>query len=77
MKLLWKSGNEDVVIQNHRKQQGIETMTMQQGSFDHIRAALLQSKQILPPSMTSFNGWEVGMLQRFDITDLKNPITHP
>jgi HECT-like Ubiquitin-conjugating enzyme (E2)-binding len=71
IKLLWRKGASDLVIQNHRKQAGVETLVLEPSTFENIQSTLLGSKTILPPSMTQFNGWNVGVLSRFDRSDLE------
>ncbi|KAL1603542.1 hypothetical protein SLS60_005130 [Paraconiothyrium brasiliense] len=39
--------------------------------FEELRRGLEESQALIPASARKFQGWEVGLLERFDIGDVK------
>jgi hypothetical protein len=48
----------------------IENVEFPEGLFEELRHVLEESQKVLPPTARKFQGWEVGLLQRFDVGDL-------
>ncbi|KAH7087204.1 HECT-like ubiquitin-conjugating enzyme-binding-domain-containing protein [Paraphoma chrysanthemicola] len=48
----------------------MEDVEFPEGLFEELRHALVDSQKVLPPTARKFQGWEVGLLQRFDVGDL-------
>jgi hypothetical protein len=48
----------------------IENVEFPVGLFEELGHVLEESQKVLPPTARKFQGWEVGLLQRFDVGDL-------
>jgi hypothetical protein len=48
----------------------IEDVEFPEELFQELRNALDDSQKVLPPTARKFQGWEVGLLERFDASDL-------
>jgi hypothetical protein len=48
----------------------IEDVEFPEELFLELRKALHESQKVLPPTARNFQGWEVGLLERFDGRDL-------
>jgi len=48
----------------------IEDVEFPEELFEELRTVLERSQRVLPPTARKFQGWEVGLLQRFDQGDL-------
>jgi hypothetical protein len=74
MKILWKSidTEDDAVAQ--RGQLSVEQITLPTEIFDSISNSLQRSSALLPSSTKTFNGWQVGLLERFRLR--RKPESH-
>lgn len=48
----------------------IEDVEFPEELFEELKTVLERSQRVLPPTARKFQGWEVGLLQRFDLGDL-------
>ena len=48
----------------------IEDVEFPSDLFDELRDALKASQRLLPPTAKKFQGWDVGLLERFDLSDV-------
>lgn len=51
----------------------IEDVEFPEELFEELGTALERSQRVLPPTARRFQGWEVGLLHRFDRPDLVVP----
>lgn len=65
MKILWKSITNPSDAEAHRTQMAVEQVTLPANVYNAVATALRESAEILPESSRSFNGWNVGLLERF------------
>jgi len=54
----------------------VEDVEFPEELFLELRNALHESQKVLPPTARSFQGWEVGLLERFDGRDLVRSEEH-
>jgi hypothetical protein len=52
-----------------------EEVVFPMGLFEELGRVLSVSQNILPVGARKFQGWEVGLLERFDIGDVKKVVT--
>jgi hypothetical protein len=48
---------------------GIEDVEFPEDLYDALDDALQQSQRLLPPTAKKFQGWDVGLLERFEVTE--------
>jgi hypothetical protein len=48
----------------------IEDIEFPEELFQELKTVLEESQKVLPPTARRFQGWEVGLLERFDMRDL-------
>lgn len=48
----------------------VEDVEFPQDLFEDLNKVLEQSQGLLPPTTRKFQGWDVGLLERFDWTDV-------
>lgn len=48
----------------------IEDVEFPEELFQELRSILEDNQRVLPPTARKFQGWEVGLLERFDVRDL-------
>jgi hypothetical protein len=48
----------------------IEDVEFPEELFQKLRSVLEDNQRVLPPTARKFQGWEVGLLERFDVRDL-------
>lgn len=54
----------------------VEDVEFPEDLFLELRNALHESQKVLPPTARNFQGWEVGLLERFDGRDLVRSEEH-
>lgn len=65
MKVFWKSVPLTVANEMANKP-GTEELLLPMEAIEELRACLEHSAKYLPPSGRTFQGWEVGLLDRFE-----------
>jgi HECT-like Ubiquitin-conjugating enzyme (E2)-binding len=66
IKALWKPLDRPVDTFMQQNQSSVEELILPPRIFDEVRQALLRSAELLPSSVKQLNGWQVGLLERFD-----------
>lgn len=67
MKVFWQSVAPSAVT---GKELDLEHLTLPHHIFQSLRLSLEGSAQLLPQSARDFQQWHVGLLQRFDFSDV-------
>jgi hypothetical protein len=67
MKILWNRIDGADNVEAQRGQLSIEQITLPMHVFDSVGVSLSKSSELLPSSTKTFNGWQVGLLERFSV----------
>lgn len=71
MKVFYKQQTWQPLKPGEPESAGIEDVEFPEELFHELSTALRKSQSLVPPTARKFQGWDVGLLERFDIRDVQ------
>ncbi|KAH8733046.1 HECT-like ubiquitin-conjugating enzyme-binding-domain-containing protein [Phaeosphaeriaceae sp. PMI808] len=72
MKVFYQQQKWQALQPGEPESASIEDVEFPEDLFFELKQVLDESQRVLPPTATKFQGWEVGLLQRFDARDIQD-----
>lgn len=70
MKVFYKQQTWKPLEPGEPESASIEDVEFPDELFEELKKGLEQSQELLPPTARKFQGWDVGLLERFDVGDV-------
>lgn len=69
MKIFYKRQTWEPLRPGDAESASIEDVEFSKDLYDELDQALRQSQRLLPPTAKKFQGWDVGLLERFEVVE--------